>query len=131
MTIKKFAVKGEIVTCENGHPIYKVLEDIISGQECRSTAFKGLNGVPDPKEHELMPLTCPHCNGLALTTKVLYVNGEKRGMGNYVDWESRQPGATTLPELIEGQAKGTLKVIDGIVYERPSKKVGWIKARPI
>lgn len=34
-----------------------------------------------------------------------------------VAWKPRVAGKTTLPELIKGQAEGTLKLINGTVYE--------------
>lgn len=40
-------------------------------------------------------------------------------------WVPRQPGSTTLPELLEGQAKGTLMLKDGRVYARKLFSTVW------
>lgn len=118
----KLAVKGEIITCLNGHPMFMVLDDLFPGDIIRSGFFKGLNGLSNPVEGERLDnYKCSVCKQYSFNHAHLFVNGEPRGGGIYSPWEALKPGTVTLPAYIEGVAKGTMKRINGIVHKRIDK----------
>jgi hypothetical protein len=116
--VQKLAVKGEIVTCPNGHPMFKVLRDLLPHDIIRSDSFQGLNGLHNPRTGErLDEYRCPKCNSYSFDLVSLYVNGQPRGGGLYSPWEPVHE-KVSMPEYIEGVARGVLTIIDGVVHRR-------------
>lgn len=120
--MKKLAVKGEIITCPSGHPMFLVLEDVCVGDFVRSAMFKGLNGLPDPVGGKrLDEWKCPTCDRYSFSKQHLFVDGEPRGGGWYSPWEAQAPGTIALPDYIEGLARGTMRRINGVVHKRVTR----------
>ena len=115
---KKLAIKGEIVTCSMGHAMFLLLGDLLSTDIIRSHLFKGLNGVPDPVQGQrLDAFCCPTCGAICFTPQRIFISGQPRGGGLYAEWEPVEE-AVALPDFIEAEAKGQMKMINGVVHKR-------------
>jgi hypothetical protein len=40
---------GDIAKCEDGHPLYKLLSDVVSGQVMKSAAFEPIGDASKPQ----------------------------------------------------------------------------------
>ena len=82
------AKKGEIATCQNGHPMFEVLEDIFSGGIVKSSDFKALGDVPKPVGGCLAP-GCPICGTLCIAhPDGKFPDGAQIHIGN--EWRSNK-----------------------------------------
>jgi hypothetical protein len=52
--------KGDVVTCENGHPLYEAIRDIYRQKIVQASAFRGVGNIPSPAGNDPMR-PCPIC----------------------------------------------------------------------
>ena len=100
------AKEGEIITCSNGHPLYRLRYDIYSGEPMRASSLETVDErLPTPQFGSVVP-DCPECGAPVLQSGELYIGGRRRtGEG----WELMGNGELTMPEYIEGLAKGRIR----------------------
>jgi len=57
------AAEDDIVTCEDGHPLYRVRQTIpLHGARLRAADFERLDDqAQEPRFAEVVVKTCPHC----------------------------------------------------------------------
>lgn len=77
-----FASPGEIVTCEDGHPICEVAEPLMKNMKLSVLSFRDWK-IDKPKPGDRLNSTCPQCGERWIKDGetgpwALHVNGEWR-----------------------------------------------------
>jgi hypothetical protein len=80
---------GEKVTCENNHPICTVAADLRQGEIVRRASFKDWTWDYEPVSGQSTP-NCPVCGSVVFPVigddgACLYIDGNTRGRGSYLD----------------------------------------------
>jgi len=57
------ASEGDIVTCENGHQLYRITRDVPQGAFLHTTQFQAIHeSLNDPLPLTKIPMKCPDCS---------------------------------------------------------------------